>query len=250
MPGSMNCSRPSYWRTLLIPIMLLLLGSLAPAQKNNAARFAQAAKLSGSAAEVIHTVMSKPEQAIPKELFDQAEAVAVFTNVKKVGFLIEGVSFGSGVVSRRTPDGWGQPVFYQLRGFRIGPQLEAKSVHVVLLLMNDGAIKLIWEKRKKPLPEHQLPVAGPVGEIRSDRKDVLPVADIFSYTLTDGRFAGQDLQRFFQNFVLYPDNKLNKAIYNLEAKDLLAGGQKITINQSQAEINAFPEALAQHSRRH
>src|SRR5688572_11091622 len=49
--------------------------------------------------------MSNSSQSIPRSLLRKAEAVAVFTNVKKGGFIV-GRTSGDGVISRRTGNSW------------------------------------------------------------------------------------------------------------------------------------------------
>jgi hypothetical protein len=53
-------------------------------------------------------------------------------------------------------------------------------------------------------------VAGPVGEIRTEQREVVPVADVFAYIYDDGRLLGQDLKNLLKNFGITHDNDLNK----------------------------------------
>src|SRR5215218_9196725 len=82
---------------------LLLLTGLAlnaTAQSKNAKRISKATERAREAARVFTQIMAAPDKAIPKDLLDRAEAVAVFPNVIKAGFIVGGRG-GNGVISRR-----------------------------------------------------------------------------------------------------------------------------------------------------
>jgi len=53
------------------------------------------------ATKVFRKIMSVPDRAIPQELLEKAEAIGVFPNVVKAGFIVGGRG-GDGVVARRT----------------------------------------------------------------------------------------------------------------------------------------------------
>ena len=81
--------------------LLVLSAALTPAQKN---RTRDAARHAGEAAETFTEIMNVKEKAIPKELLDTAEAIAVFPGVIKAAFLVGGRG-GQGVISRRVRGG-------------------------------------------------------------------------------------------------------------------------------------------------
>src|SRR5437773_8708805 len=57
-------------------------------------------------------IMGAPDQAVPQELLDRCECVAVFPSVKKAGFVV-GAQYGKGLIScRRNEGGWGSPAFF------------------------------------------------------------------------------------------------------------------------------------------
>jgi SH3 domain-containing YSC84-like protein 1 len=56
--------------------------------------------------------MVAPDQAIPKDVLDSAECVAVFAQVIKAGFIVG----GRGVARRRSPSGLSAPAFFNLGG--------------------------------------------------------------------------------------------------------------------------------------
>ncbi len=103
-----------------------------------------AARHSGDAAETFTEIMNVKDKAIPKELLDTAEAIAVFPGVIKAAFLVGGRG-GQGVISRRVRGGWSAPAFFNLGGGSFGPQIGAQRTDYVLLIMNqsglDGLLK-------------------------------------------------------------------------------------------------------------
>ena len=203
----------------------------------------EAREQANKAAHVFRQIMSTPERAIPRELIDKAEAVAVFPDVIKAGFLLVG---GRGVISRRIPGGWSAPAFFNLGGGSIGPQLGASSTDFVLLFMNKDAVNGLLEDKFEIGGEGSI-AAGPVGRAASASTDLQLRAGILSYSRSKGLFAGLELK----GVVINPDNKDNEAIYGMKAKELLTGegmkrGGKPYIPQS---VRAFPLQLSRYSRK-
>ena len=191
--------------------------------------------------------MAKPDQRIPKALLTKAVAVAVLTDVKKFGFLIEGGGTGRGVVSRRLPSGkWSAPAYIHLGALSIRPEFNASSFNVIMLFMNDKAADWLLDKKGVMFDRAKAPVAGPVGEIRTDQKEVVPVADVFSYIFDDGRLHGKDLKNLFQNFGISFDNDLNKATYGVKAAELLSDVDGNKIPRVPAEVAVFSDTVARY----
>src|SRR5687767_11535915 len=86
------------------------------ATKDQAEAQAEARKQAEKAAKVFRQIMSVPDKAIPRELLQNAEAVAVFPDVFKAGLLLVGGRGGKGVISRRIPGGWSAPAFFKIGG--------------------------------------------------------------------------------------------------------------------------------------
>ena len=126
--------------------LLLGLASLASAQSKRAKKMNEATERSRKAARAFTEIMAAPDKAIPHDLLDKAEAVAVFPNVIKAGFIVGGRG-GNGVISRRVKGGWSAPAFFNLGGASIGLQIGASSTDFVLLFMNDDALKGLLEDK-------------------------------------------------------------------------------------------------------
>jgi len=208
---------------------------------------AKAVKQSKKAADLLERAMAKPEERIPKALLNRAVAVAVLTDVKRMGLLIEGVASGRGVVSRRLPNGkWTAPAFIHLAAISIGPQLHAGEFDVIMLFMNDKAADWLLNDKAVFFDRDKAPVAGPIGEIRTDQKEVVPVADVFSYVFDDGRLAGKDLKNLFKNFGFSFDNDLNRATYGVKAAAVLSDVDGSKVPRVSTEVMAFTEAVSRH----
>jgi lipid-binding SYLF domain-containing protein len=205
---------------------------------------AEAREQANKAAKVFRQIMSTPERAIPRDLIDKAEAVAVFPDVIKAGFLLVGGRGGRGVISRRIPGGWSAPAFFNLGGGSIGPQLGASSTDFVLLFMNEDAVKGLLEDKFEIGGEGSI-AAGPVGRVAGASTDIQLRAAILSYSRSKGLFAGLELK----GVVINPDNKDNEAVYGMKARELLTGaglqrGGKPWIPPS---VRAFPLQLSRYS---
>ena len=76
------------------------------------------------AAETFTEIMNVRDKAIPKELLDKAEAIAVFPGVIKAAFIFGGRG-GQGVISKRLKNGWSAPAFFNLSGGSFGARARA-----------------------------------------------------------------------------------------------------------------------------
>src|SRR5436190_14944530 len=165
--------------------------------------------------------MNIAEKAIPQSLLDRAEAIAVFPDVIKAGFIIGGRG-GSGVISRRVKGGWSAPALFNLGGGSIGLQIGASKTDFVLLFMNQDALKGLLEDKFEIGGEGSV-AAGPVGRAASASTDAQLKAGIISYSRSKGLFAGLELK----GVVINPDNDDNRAVYGLTARDILTGNNKM-----------------------
>ncbi|HYY56535.1 MAG TPA: lipid-binding SYLF domain-containing protein [Pyrinomonadaceae bacterium] len=221
--------------------LLCLAAVVAPAQDNKK-RLKDAARHSSAASKVFKQIMGAPDQGIPRELLDKAEAIVVFPGVKKAAFIIGG-SGGQGVVSRRAPGGWSEPAFLNLGGGSIGAQIGASSTDYVLLIMNQEGLKGLLEDKFEMGGEASV-AAGPVGRTAAATTNATLDAGILSYSRSKGAFAGVSLK----GAVIGHDNDLNQAIYGKNAHELLSG-TAMTLNQMPPAVQIFPRTLSMYSKR-
>jgi lipid-binding SYLF domain-containing protein len=235
-------------RTILLSVVAisLSLATITNAQtsRERSTRKAEAAaKQSAQAARVFDAIMATREKSIPHDLFQLAEAVAVFPGVLKGGFIVGGRR-GSGVISRRVKGGWGAPAFFDLTGGSIGLQIGAASTDYILLFMNEEAVESLLGDKFEIGGEGSA-AAGPVGRSASASTDVKLNAQILSYSRSKGAFAGLELK----GVVIKPDNEDNSQVYGMSAKDILTGTNKITMDAMPEGVRVFPETLSRYSTR-
>ena len=231
---SISCS-------LSVLLLLMTFVFATPAQKKS--RLQDATRHSRDAAEVFTEIMNVRDKAIPKELLDKAEAIAVFPGVIKAAFIFGGKG-GQGVISRRTKNGWSAPAFFNLSGGSFGAQIGASKTDYVLLIMNDDGVKGLLKDKFEVGGEIGV-AAGPVGREAAASTNPRLDAGILSYSRSKGAFIGAALK----GAVISPDNDLNEAVYDdKNAKDVLTN-TAMTLSQMPAGVRIFPRTLARYSLR-
>ena len=218
--------------------LLAVSAVLTPAQKKS--RTQDAARHASDAAKTFTEIMNVKDKAIPKEMLDTAEAIAVFPGVIKAAFLIGGRG-GQGVISRRVKGGWSAPAFFNLGGGSFGPQIGAQKTDYVLLIMNPSGLDGLL-KDKFELGGEASVAAGPVGREAAASTNPRLDAGILSYSRSKGAFIGAALK----GAVITPDNDLNEAIYGKKADEVLKG-EAMTFAQMPASVRIFPRTLVRYS---
>lgn len=228
--------------SICVVAALCLTATVAAAQsKKTTKKINEATARSQRAAKVFTEIMAAPDKAIPKDLLDKAEAIGVFPNVIKAGFIVGGRG-GSGVISRRVRGGWSAPAFFNLGGGSIGLQIGASSTDFVLLFMNEDALKGLLEDKLEIGGEGSI-AAGPVGRAASASTNATLDAGILSYSRSKGLFAGLELK----GVVINPDNDDNEAVYGMKANDILTGSNKLSLARMPAGVRIFPRTLSRYS---
>jgi lipid-binding SYLF domain-containing protein len=102
----------------------------------------------------------------------------------------------------------------------VGFQIGLSDTDVVLLVMNDGAMKHLLED-KFTIGGNATAAAGPVGRDASAQTDALMHAEMLSYSRSRGVFAGISLD----GATLRPDGDTNRELYGREAtnREILMG---------------------------
>lgn len=211
---------------LAISLLTLIMAGPAPLAAN-----AEQERLENSA-QVLEEILNIPD-ALPKELLNKAECVAIMPSVKKFALGIGG-SYGRGALICRTgkkfTGPWGAPAMYRLEGGSIGFQLGGQATDFLLLIMNPrGAESLL--KSKVKLGADAAVAAGPKGRAAMAATDAYMHAEILTYSRSRGLFAGVSLE----GSTLRQDNEANEKLYGKEisARDIVlgsnrAGGQRVS----------------------
>lgn len=189
---------------LLVGVCVIASGNLIAAEK--------AVERVDAAAKVLDEVMGTPEHAIPSDLFNKSQCIAILPGVKKAGLGIGG-QFGKGVLCCRGKEGrgWSGPSTVRIEGGSFGLQIGGSSTDVILLVLNErGAEKLL--QSKFTVGADAAAAAGPVGRDAKAQTDIQMNAEILSYSRSRGAFAGVSLD----GSTLRQDANDNKAIYGKE----------------------------------
>src|SRR6266849_6793737 len=143
------------------------------------------------AATIIERFQAVPEKAIPQAVLKDARGLAVMT-VIKAGFGISGRG-GTGVVVSRTRNGWSGPSAIGTGGAGFGLQIGAEVTEFVMILNTDAAVQAFSRDVNVTLGGDISVAAGPIG--RNAEIGVTPVAAIYTYSRSQGLFAGVSLER-------------------------------------------------------
>lgn len=222
-----------------VALALCLAPARAEAQRGNAhapKRTADASRHAKKATAVFNEIMRARDKSIPRELLEDAEAIAVFPGVLKGAFIVGGRK-GQGVVSRRTPRGWSAPVFYNMGGASVGAQIGGAKTDYVLLIMNEEGLKGLLEDKFEIGGEAGI-AAGPVGRTLAASTTPTFDAGILSYSRSKGAFLGAALK----GVAITPDNDLNRAYYGRSASEVLMSRMS-----SPTLVRSFPLALSRYS---
>ncbi len=120
-----------------VVVALLCLATVRPAlagRSEGAERLADAAK-------AIDIMQESDETAIPDDILAKCRAVAIFPDMKKIGWGIGAVQ-GYGVVVAKDAEGkWGAPAFFRIRALNTGFQIGFQSMDTVIVIMDEKGLK-------------------------------------------------------------------------------------------------------------
>jgi lipid-binding SYLF domain-containing protein len=195
-----------------------------------------------ASAETLTDMMRASDHGIPHDLIEKAHCVVVIPGMKKAGFIF-GAEYGRGfaVCRRHGGSGWSAPAAMRSEGGSFGFQIGASDTDVVLLVMNEGAMKHLLSD-KFTLGGDASVAAGPVGRSATAQTDAELQAEILSYSRSHGLFAGISLT----GATLRPDGDTNRELYGHEAtnREILTGEFK-----TPAAARNFEKALHRDSAR-
>jgi SH3 domain-containing YSC84-like protein 1 len=171
-----------------------------------------------NATRVFKEIMDAPD-SIPHDVLRKARCVAIIPGDKKFAFIF-GANYGRGVAICRTPTGWSAPLYLAVEGGSVGYQIGGSSTDLVLLFMNDHALKSLLSDKFKMGGDVSV-AAGPVGRDASASTDLKLTAEILSYSRTKGIFAGAALD----GTVVMADKSGDEAMYGPDVtREAVLGG--------------------------
>ena len=204
-------------RVIVVLLSLMMIGPVLLAADAEQERLADSA-------QALEEILNIPD-ALPKELLNKAECVAVMPSVKKFAFGVGG-SYGRGVLVCRTGNKftgpWGGVAMYRLEGASIGFQLGGQATDFLLLIMNPRGVESLLRSKVK-LGADAVVAAGPKGRAAMAATDAYMRAEILTYSRSRGLFAGVSLE----GSTLRQDNKANESLYGskITARDIVMGGK-------------------------
>jgi lipid-binding SYLF domain-containing protein len=142
------------------------------------------------AVNILQRFKSIPEKEIPPSVLRQARGLAIMT-VAKAGFIFSARG-GSGIVVARKGKGWSPPSALGTGGAGFGLQIGAEVTEFVIVLNTENAVKAFSQGGNVSLGAQLSVAAGPVG--RTAEASVMPQAAVYTYSRSQGIFAGVSLQ--------------------------------------------------------
>ncbi len=172
------------------------------------------------AAAIIERFRDIPEKSIPDAVLRDAKGLAILT-VLKAGFVFSGQG-GWGVVVAKTPHGWSPPSAIATGGAGFGFQVGAEVTEFVIVLNTPEAVEAFAHGGNVSVGGALSAAAGPVG--RTLGASVLPVAAVYTYSRSQGVFAGVSLE----GTVIAARDDANRAYYGraVTPRQILSGNVK------------------------
>jgi len=161
------------------------------------------------AGSVLTEITRVPDRGIPTSLMQEAQAIMIFPNVVRAGFMV-GVRRGHGVVMvRNEQGGWGLPVMVTITGGNFGAQIGLQASDLVLMFRTRRGVDSIMQGRQLTLGGDASVSAGPVGRNLSAGTDTSFRTEILSWSRSRGLFAGVAID----GSVVTTDHSSNSALY-------------------------------------
>jgi lipid-binding SYLF domain-containing protein len=172
---------------------------------------------SADAAEVFRD-FAVVRNKIPQDALLNAAAVGVFKGVFNLASIGDHRQ-GNGVITVRTPTGWSAPVFYKMRGSRVGLQSNASPADYLLIFMSRESIRDIADG-EFDLNLDANAVAGPIlgAEGMAGHPEFPKSKTVFVYSRSKESFAGAVIE----DARLMARDGVNRDLYGMNAFALLS----------------------------
>ncbi|HQR07537.1 MAG TPA: lipid-binding SYLF domain-containing protein [Gemmatales bacterium] len=166
-----------------------------------------------SAGSVLTEMSRIPDRGIPTSLIHEAQAIMIFPNVIRAGFVV-GVRRGHGVVMARNEQGvWGLPVMVTITGGNFGAQVGLQSSDLVLMFRTRRGVDSVMAGRQLTLGGDASISAGPIGRNLAAGTDTSFRTEILSWSRSRGLFAGVALD----GSIVTTDHSAIAAVYGSPA---------------------------------
>ena len=142
--------------------------------------------------KVLQTMKSQNDSMNMAKVIEDAHAIAFVPSMIKAGLVVGG-EYGEGLILRKRDGKWHGPSFYNIGGGSFGLQIGAEKIALVLVVnTSKGADAFLKSKIK--LGADVGIAAGPIGRRGEAATDSKAKAAIYSYSMTEGLFAGVSLE--------------------------------------------------------
>jgi len=143
-----------------------------------------------------------------RKLLARARAVLVLPRVFRAGLIIGGEGGGGVLLARDGVGNWSYPAFYGMGSGSVGFQIGIQDAQMVLIIMNDRALRAVMDSQFKFGADASVAVATMGAGIEGATTANLN-ADIVAFSRTRGLFAGISLE----GTILSRRGESNRAYY-------------------------------------
>lgn len=209
-----------YVRTMLVGLLVYLVGCPAFASSMQATV--------NDCAEIVQDFTQILERSIPQRVLRNAKGIAVI-RVLKGAFGVSG-RIGEGVVIARLPaGGWSGPSAIATGGAGFGFQVGGQVTEFVIILNTRAAVTSFARGGNVEFGGALSVAVGPVG--RAAEAGVLPVAAVYTYSRSQGLFAGASLE----GTILIAQSGKNAKYYQrpVSPEEILSGRVELPSGASQ-----------------
>src|SRR5258707_9331968 len=128
------------------------------------------------AAAVFQEIQGAKDRGIPDDLLEKAKGIIIVPALKRAG-LVFGGEYGKGVFVVRTEKGWSGPSTIRIEGGSFGLQIGAGETDLIMLAMNDDAVKQLMRSGVK-IGGDIMAAAGPVGRAAEADTTAIPAGGL------------------------------------------------------------------------
>jgi lipid-binding SYLF domain-containing protein len=214
--STLACGRTAYQRSGAFYLRIVLSGLLVYFSGSSALAAMQ--ETVNDCAGMIQDFSRIPEQSIPPQVLQNAKGIAVL-RVLKGAFFFSG-RIGEGVVIARLPaGGWSGPSAIATGGAGFGFQFGGQVTEFIVILNTQAAITAFARGGNVEFGGALSVAAGPVG--RAAEAGVLPLAAVYTYSRSQGLFAGASLE----GTILVAESNKNAKYYQqpVTPEEILSG---------------------------
>lgn len=166
-----------------------------------------------------------------RDLLDRAKGVMIFPNLYK-GAIVFGAEGGSGILLAKGSGGrWSYPAFYFMGSGSFGLQFGAQTAEVMLMIMTERGLNAIINQKVKVGGDVNAAI-GPYGVGGKAATTTNLGADIFTYSINQGAFAGFSIE----GAVIYPRKEWTSEFYGDPAANARAVVIEGRFRNGQADV--------------